>query len=141
MPDYADCLASFVDTLGLAPHVVGPAFGGTLALELYQRRPTLLRSLVLASSYAGWAGSLPPDDVAERLERVLRESKLPPEAARRTLLLIARRADVADLTLGGVPVYCSLTPVQSRWLARKGACAHDDCLARSHHGSRLGATH
>ena len=34
---------------------------------------------MLASAYAGWAGSLPPEVVQERLERALREAKLPPE--------------------------------------------------------------
>jgi pimeloyl-ACP methyl ester carboxylesterase len=85
MPDYADCLASLVDTLQLdRPHVVGLSFGGTLALELYRRRPSLPRSLVLVSAYAGWAGSLPSEVVAERLEGALRESELAPqELARR----------------------------------------------------------
>lgn len=68
MADYAAVLARFVDTLGLArPHVVGISFGATLALALYRRAPSLPRSLVLASPYAGWAGSLPPDVVAARL--------------------------------------------------------------------------
>jgi pimeloyl-ACP methyl ester carboxylesterase len=53
--------------------------GWGLALELYRRHPDLPRSLVLASAYAGWAGSLPPEVVAQRLERTLREAELPPE--------------------------------------------------------------
>jgi pimeloyl-ACP methyl ester carboxylesterase len=62
MPDYADCLSSFVNTLGLRqPHVIGLSFGGTLALELYRRHSTVPRSLLIASAYAGWAGSLSPD--------------------------------------------------------------------------------
>jgi pimeloyl-ACP methyl ester carboxylesterase len=80
LPDYADCLAGFVAALGLGrPHVCGLSFGGGLALELYRRRPGLPRSLVLASAYAGWAGSLPPEAVRERLEQVMREAELPPE--------------------------------------------------------------
>jgi pimeloyl-ACP methyl ester carboxylesterase len=60
MPDYADCLAGFIAALGLVrPHVVGLSFGGTLALELYRRHPNVPRTLVLASAYTGWAGSLP----------------------------------------------------------------------------------
>jgi pimeloyl-ACP methyl ester carboxylesterase len=62
---------------------LGLSFGGTLALELYRRRPTLPRTLVLASAYAGWAGSLPPAVVAERLAGVLRESELPAEQVAR----------------------------------------------------------
>jgi pimeloyl-ACP methyl ester carboxylesterase len=80
LPDYADCLAAFVDALRLErPHVLGLSFGGGLALELYRRKPALPRTLVLASAYAGWAGSLPPEVVAERLETGLREAELPPE--------------------------------------------------------------
>jgi pimeloyl-ACP methyl ester carboxylesterase len=80
LPDYADCLAGFVQALGLArPHVGGLSFGGGLALELYRRYPQIPRSLVLASAYAGWAGSLRPEIVAERLTRAMREAELPPE--------------------------------------------------------------
>jgi pimeloyl-ACP methyl ester carboxylesterase len=80
LPDYADCLAEFIEVLGLQrPHVLGLSWGGGLALELYGRHPAVLRSLVLASAYAGWAGSLPPEEVNERLERALRESEMPPE--------------------------------------------------------------
>jgi pimeloyl-ACP methyl ester carboxylesterase len=80
MPEYADCLAAFAAALGLdRPHVVGLSFGGTLALEVYCRHPELPRSLVLASAYAGWAGSLPPEVVAARLEAVERDLELPPE--------------------------------------------------------------
>ena len=41
MPEYADCLAAFVDALGLErPHVLGLSLGGALALELYRRHAT-----------------------------------------------------------------------------------------------------
>ncbi len=80
LPDYADCLAGFVDALGLGrPHVLGLSFGGGLALELYRRQPTVPKTLVLASAYAGWAGSLPPEEVEQRRRRGLREADLPPE--------------------------------------------------------------
>lgn len=80
LPDYTDCLAGFIQALGLGrPHVGGLSWGGGLALELYRRHPRLPGSLVLASAYAGWAGSLPPEVVAERLERVMGEAELPPE--------------------------------------------------------------
>jgi pimeloyl-ACP methyl ester carboxylesterase len=62
LADYADCLAAWIAALGLErPHVLGLSFGGGLALELYQRHPTVPRTLVLASAYAGWAGSLPQE--------------------------------------------------------------------------------
>jgi pimeloyl-ACP methyl ester carboxylesterase len=80
LPDYADCLAGFVDALGLErPHVAGLSFGGGLALELYRRHPSLPRTLVLASAYAGWAGSLPDEEVERRLQQVLDLSDMPPD--------------------------------------------------------------
>jgi len=72
---YADCLAAFIDALGLErPHVAGLSFGAGLALELYRRHPRLPRSLLLASAYAGWAGSLPAD--AEELHAAIPGSRL-----------------------------------------------------------------
>jgi pimeloyl-ACP methyl ester carboxylesterase len=80
LPDYADCLAAFVDALALRrPHVVGLSFGGGLALELYRRHPTVPVSLVLVSAHAGWAGSLPPAVVEQRLQQTIRDADLPPE--------------------------------------------------------------
>lgn len=80
MPEYADCLAAWLDAAGIErPHVLGLSWGGSLALELYRRHPRVPASLVLASAYAGWAGSLPPEVVAERLERALGELERPPE--------------------------------------------------------------
>jgi pimeloyl-ACP methyl ester carboxylesterase len=75
---YADAVAGFVEALGVErPHLLGLSFGGGLAIEVYHRHPALPRSLVLASAYAGWAGSLPPDEVAERVRRVLEEAERP----------------------------------------------------------------
>ncbi len=80
LADYADCLAAFIDAVGLArPNVVGLSFGGALALELYRRHPTIPRSLVLASAYAGWAGSLPDELVQRRLQQTLQAADSPPE--------------------------------------------------------------
>jgi pimeloyl-ACP methyl ester carboxylesterase len=68
MPEYADCLAGLVETLRLEkPHLLGHSFGGALALEVYRRHPTLPATLILAGGYAGWAGSLPADEVSRRL--------------------------------------------------------------------------
>lgn len=80
LADYADCLAAFIEALALdRPHVLGLSFGASLALELYRRHPAIPRTLGLAGAYAGWAGSLPPEVVEQRLARVLQESRLPPE--------------------------------------------------------------
>jgi len=69
---FADALASFIGALDLGrPHLVGHSFGTMIALSLFQRHPALPASLVLVGGYAGWAGSLPPDEVARRLEMFL----------------------------------------------------------------------
>ena len=87
LADYADCLAVFIDTLGLSrPHVAGVSFGGALALELYRRHPTLPTSLVLASAYAGWTGSLPAEIVEQRLQQTLQAAHLPPDQFVRSMI-------------------------------------------------------
>jgi pimeloyl-ACP methyl ester carboxylesterase len=78
LPDFADCLAGFVQALGLRlPNVVGLSFGGGLALELYRRHPAIPKTFVLAGAYAGWTGSLPPDVVEQRLTQALALADLP----------------------------------------------------------------
>lgn len=77
MGDYAECLADFIDALELGrPHVLGHSWGSTLALELCRGRPFMVRSLVLVGAYAGWAGSLPSNEVRKRLEFALRVADL-----------------------------------------------------------------
>jgi pimeloyl-ACP methyl ester carboxylesterase len=79
LPDYADCLAALIDALGLGrPHVAGLSFGGALALELYRRHPETALTLVLASAYAGWTGSLPAEVVERRLQQTLQAAESPP---------------------------------------------------------------
>jgi len=81
LPEYAECLGGFIDALGLQrPHVLGHSWGSALALELYRQRPTMVRSLLLVGAYAGWAGSLPPERVEQRLQFALRIADLPPGA-------------------------------------------------------------
>jgi pimeloyl-ACP methyl ester carboxylesterase len=58
--------------------VIGNSFGGTLALELAIRHPSIPRSLVPADGYAGWRGSFPPE-VAQRLSQSLADLELPAE--------------------------------------------------------------
>ena len=77
---YADCLAAFIEALGLErPHVLGLSFGSGLALELFGRHPALPGSLLLVSAYAGWAGSLGREVAEERRESFLRAAELPIE--------------------------------------------------------------
>jgi pimeloyl-ACP methyl ester carboxylesterase len=87
MAGYADCLADFVDSLGLErPHVAGLSFGGALALALVDRHPQLPTSLVLASAYAGWGGSLTPEATDQRLRQALTLSRLSGEELVEALL-------------------------------------------------------
>jgi pimeloyl-ACP methyl ester carboxylesterase len=78
LADYADCLAALIEGLRLGPaHVAGHSWGGTVVLELYRRHPSLVKALLLADTYAGWKGSLPPEEVAARVEGVQRMLALP----------------------------------------------------------------
>jgi len=77
--DYADCLVAFLRALGITrAHLVGLSFGGMIVLAVADRHPSLPLSLALLGTYAGWRGSLPPEQVEERLETCLRVSDLPP---------------------------------------------------------------
>jgi pimeloyl-ACP methyl ester carboxylesterase len=79
MAGYTDCLAGFVEGLGLgSPHVAGLSFGGALALALYRRHAAIPKTLILASAYAGWAGSLPADVADQRLHQALVLANLSP---------------------------------------------------------------
>jgi pimeloyl-ACP methyl ester carboxylesterase len=76
---YADSLAAFIGRLGLdTPHVIGLSFGSALALELFRRHPALVRSLVLLSAYAGWAGSLGREEAERRRRWGQSVADLPP---------------------------------------------------------------
>lgn len=77
LPEYADCVAGWLAALDVAePHVLGLSWGSSIALEFYRRHPRLPASLILASAYAGWAGSLPPEEVAARLAGALAGARL-----------------------------------------------------------------
>jgi pimeloyl-ACP methyl ester carboxylesterase len=77
---YADAVAGLMDALGLARvHLGGVSAGSVLALEVYRRHGRRVRSLVLAAAYAGWRGSLPPEEVAARVARMEAELERPAE--------------------------------------------------------------
>jgi pimeloyl-ACP methyl ester carboxylesterase len=125
--DYADCLAGFIDRLGLAhPDVLGLSFGSGLAIELYRWHPEIPRSLVLASAYAGWAGSLSPEAVAQRKAGMARLIELPPDAWARewlpTLLTPAASPEVVDELSG---ILREFHPAGQRALLRSGWTEHD----------------
>lgn len=80
LPDFADALAAWLRCLNLEhPHVLGLSWGSSVALEFYRRHSAVPASLILASAYAGWAGSLPPEEVAARHASVLAAADLPRE--------------------------------------------------------------
>jgi pimeloyl-ACP methyl ester carboxylesterase len=69
---YADCLAGFLAKLGLdTACVAGLSFGGIVALALQRRHSAMSSALILASAYAGWAGSLSPEVAEQRLGQAL----------------------------------------------------------------------
>jgi pimeloyl-ACP methyl ester carboxylesterase len=78
--DWADCLAEVLEHAGIQQaHFIGLSWGGLLAQEFYARYGNRVRSLVLADTYAGWKGSLPPPVPQARLEACLRDAALPPD--------------------------------------------------------------
>lgn len=82
--DVVRYLIEFVEALRLErPHVLGLSWGGGLALGLYREAPMIPRTLLLVGGYAGWAGSLPEDGVAMRLDAYERASRMPGHEAMR----------------------------------------------------------
>ena len=78
--DHADVLQGTLDALGVSSaHVIGVSLGSVVALALYRAHPRAVRSLVLAGAYAGWAGSLPPEEVEARTRMVLETLERPVE--------------------------------------------------------------
>jgi pimeloyl-ACP methyl ester carboxylesterase len=78
--DWAQCLAQFLDAVGIeGAHVLGLSWGGVLAQEFYRLYPARVQGLILCSTYAGWKGSLSEAACDKRLERCYLESSLPPE--------------------------------------------------------------
>jgi pimeloyl-ACP methyl ester carboxylesterase len=123
MAGYADCLAGFIDELGLRrPHVAGLSFGGALALALYRRHSAVPRTLTLASAYAGWAGSLPAEVAGERLRLALALADLPPEERVGALLptMFSERAPREAIDEFGASML-ALRPAGFRAMARASA--------------------
>lgn len=87
MAGYSDCLAGLIAQLGLRrPFLIGLSFGGALAIDFGRRHPAVPKALVLASAYAGWAGSLRPEVAVQRLQQALTLADVTPEELRSTLL-------------------------------------------------------
>ena len=70
--DFVDSLATFLRLVAIGPaHFVGLSWGGILAQEFYRRHRDAVRTLALADTYAGWAGSLGSHGCADRLDACL----------------------------------------------------------------------
>jgi pimeloyl-ACP methyl ester carboxylesterase len=77
--DWATCLASLLDSIGIKrAHFLGLSWGGILAQQFYRQYSARVLSLILADTYAGWKGSLPPLAVDERLATCLHDASLTP---------------------------------------------------------------
>lgn len=66
--DWASATAGFIAALGLTrPAIAGFSFGSVIALLLARDHPEAVGGLVLVGAYAGWGGSLPAGDLADRI--------------------------------------------------------------------------
>ncbi len=132
--DYAECLAQFLAALRLdRPHVLGLSFGSGLALELYRWHPEVPRSLILASAYAGWSGSLPDDVAAQRKARRLQMIELPPnEWAGEWLKTLLTPAASPEARVELASILAEFHPAGQRHLLMSGWPEHDvrDVLPR-----------
>jgi len=80
LKDFAESLAGLCEALKVSEAVVlGLSFGGGLAIEFAYRYPNLTKGLILVSAYAGWAGSLSPEEVSERLKKGRAQVHMAPE--------------------------------------------------------------
>jgi pimeloyl-ACP methyl ester carboxylesterase len=123
MTGYADCLARFVADLDLQrPILAGLSFGGSLAIEFCRRHPTVPKALVLASAYAGWAGSLPAEVADQRLRQSLTLAGLTPDEFRAKLLptMFSERAP-SNVVAGFGASLAAFHPAGFRAMARASA--------------------
>jgi len=78
LTDWANALAGVLDAAGVQhANIIGLSWGGLLAQAFYRAHPWRVLSLVLADTYAGWSGSLPPPMPEQRLAAALDDSTLP----------------------------------------------------------------
>ena len=125
LADYADCLASFCEALELdRPHILGHSFGGGLALQLGVRHQAVPKSLVVAGGYAGWAGSLSPEEVAARLDLALRlADDLPKPIAPESIPGLFSRPIPSDRMEEVASIMSDARPTGTRVMARAFAAA------------------
>lgn len=134
MIGFADVLAGFIAALQLqSPHLVGLSFGGATVIEFCRRHQRVVSTITLAGAYAGWAGSLSPDEVDRRLNQALDLSRLPPQALVDALhpTMFSKSAAPEVVSGSGEALAC-FHPAGLRAMAR--ACSEDlsDVLATIH---------
>jgi pimeloyl-ACP methyl ester carboxylesterase len=119
LTDWADCLAGFLDAVGVVEaNLVGLSWGGLLAQEFYRLYPSRVLRLVLADTYAGWKGSLGDEAARQRLERCERESRLDPdEFVARWVPIEFFAAASAELTAEMAAVVSAFHPAGFRQMA------------------------
>jgi pimeloyl-ACP methyl ester carboxylesterase len=129
---YADCLAGFVNALGLGrANIAGLSFGGALALELCRRHSTVPSTIVLASAYAGWRGSLPADVAERRLQQALTlADRSPDEFVDALLPTMFSTAPSPDVVVMFVAALRAFHPAGFRAMARALAEDIRDALPR-----------
>jgi pimeloyl-ACP methyl ester carboxylesterase len=127
IPDYVRILVAFLQALGIQqPHLLGLSFGSGYALELYRAHPEIPRSLILASAYAGWAGSLPPDVVEQRKQGLLRRIEQPDVWVRDWLPTVLTEAAPPDLVDEVRAILADYHPVAQRALLLYSGFAEQD---------------
>jgi hypothetical protein len=88
------------------------------ALELFRRQSGLPMTLVLASAYAGWAGSLPAELADERLQQALRLADLPPDSLVEELIPFRLGARGAGREIRGEQATCAISTPRSASTAK-----------------------
>ena len=112
---FTSCLA----TIELANVELGVQLGLYEALALYGHCPTVPRSLVLVAGYAGWAGSLPAEEVQTRLQHALRlASELPRPVRPDSLPGLFASEPPAGHVAALAAVMSDVRPVGTRVMAR-----------------------
>ncbi|ACV78978.1 alpha/beta fold hydrolase [Nakamurella multipartita] len=103
-------------------HVIGHSLGSILSIAFQARHPDAVRSLVLASAYAGWAGSLPPSEVDRRVTLALADLDRPAADAARDMVATLLPADApAALVDEQVAMVSQARPATTRAMVERFA--------------------
>jgi pimeloyl-ACP methyl ester carboxylesterase len=125
MSGFASAVRGFIANLDLrAPHLVGLSFGGATVIELCRRNQAAVATIALVGAYAGWGGSLAPDEVDRRLNQALELSRMAPDQLVDALLPTMFAAGAPpELVSGYGNSLAAFHPLGLRAMAR--ACTED----------------